>query len=166
MIIRHETLSDIEAIFEVTRAAFENHPYSIETEQFIVNALRAAGALTLSLVAQVDGKVAGHAAFSPVTISDGSLDWYGLGPISVLPRLQRQGIGKSLVREGLSQLKALGAKGCILVGDPAYYGRFGFTNFPDLVHEGVPPEYVLTLCFEDSQPRGAVFFHRGFTAKG
>jgi len=166
VIIRHETPSDIEAIFELTRAAFENHPYSIGTEQFIVNALRAAGALTLSLVAQVDGKVAGHAAFSPVTISDGSPDWYGLGPISVLPRLQRQGIGKSLVREGLSQLRVLGAKGCILVGDPAYYGRFGFTNVPNLVHEDVPPEYVLTLSFEESRPRGTVFFHHGFSAKG
>lgn len=166
MIIRHETESDIEAIFEVTRAAFENHLYSIHTEQFIVNALRAAGALALSLVAQVDGKVAGHAAFSPVTISDGSGDWYGLGPISVLPRLQRQGIGKSLIREGLSQLKALGAKGCILVGDPAYYGRFGFANVPDLVHEGVPPEYVLVLSFEESGPCGVVSFHEAFNAKG
>jgi putative acetyltransferase len=97
MIIRNERESDVEAISDVTKAAFENHPHSQHTEQFIVNALRVANALTISLVAEVDGKVVGHIAFSPVTISDGSHNWYGLGPISVLPECQRQGIGKSLI---------------------------------------------------------------------
>jgi putative acetyltransferase len=110
MIIRHETTADLEAISEVTRAAFRTLPISNQTEQFIIIALRSAGALTLSLVAEIGGKVVGHIAFSPVTISDGSLDWYGLGPISVLPEYQKQGIGKSLVHEGLSLLKALGGK--------------------------------------------------------
>jgi putative acetyltransferase len=90
MIIRHERDSDIAAIFTVTKAAFENHPYSHQTERFIVNALRAAKALSLSLVAEVDGKVVGHIAFSPVTISDGSDNWYGIGPVSVLPEFQKK----------------------------------------------------------------------------
>lgn len=165
MIIRPETASDIEAIYEITRAAFENHPYSIHTEEYIVEALRAAGALTISLVAQVDGKVAGHIAFSPVTISDGTTGWYGVGPVSVLPKLQRQGVGKSLVGEGLSRLKALGAGGCVLVGDPVYYVRFGFRNLPHLVHEGVPPENLLALLFGETEPRGTVMFHESFSAK-
>ena len=71
MIIRNETVSDIEAIAEVTIAAFRTLPISHHTEQFIINALRAANALTLSLVAEMDGRVVGHVAFSPVTISDG-----------------------------------------------------------------------------------------------
>jgi predicted N-acetyltransferase YhbS len=99
IIIRNEIESDIQAISEITKAAFENHPYSNQTEEFIVNALRDANALTISLVAVAGTKIVGHIAFSPVTISDGSLGWYGLGPISVLPELQKQGIGKSLVRE-------------------------------------------------------------------
>lgn len=97
----------------------------------------------------VDGnRLVGHAAFSPVTVSDVSPDWCGLGPISVLPELQRKGIGKSLMNEGLSLLKSMGAKGCVLVGDPGYYQRFGFKSIPGLTVEGVPWENVLALPFE------------------
>ena len=80
MIIRNERQKDIEAISEVTRAAFEDHPYSRQTEQFIVIALRQAHALTISRVAELDGKVVGHIAFSPVTVSVCSDNWYGIGP--------------------------------------------------------------------------------------
>jgi putative acetyltransferase len=166
MIIRNETESDVEAITAVTQAAFENHPISNQTEQFIVQALRAAGALTVSLVAEVGGQVVGHIAFSPVAISDGSPDWYGLGPISVAPARQRQGIGKALMREGLTRLKALGADGCVLVGDPDYHERFGFRSYPELLHEGVPPENLLVLPFGRHKPRGVVVFHQGFAANG
>jgi putative acetyltransferase len=166
IIIRKEVESDIKAISEVTKAAFENLPISSHTEQFIINALRDAKALTISLVAEADNRVVGHIAFSPVTISDGSLDWYGLGPVSVLPELQKQGIGKSLIHEGLSSLKALGAKGCVLVGDPGYYQRFGFRSLPDLVIDGVPQQYFLALPFEENKICGTVTFHEGFTTNG
>ncbi|MEJ2092022.1 MAG: N-acetyltransferase [Syntrophobacterales bacterium] len=164
MIIRHELESDVEEIFKVTQAAFADHPFSHQTEQFIVNTLRAAKALSISLVAEIDGKVVGHIAFSPVAISDGSHDWYGLGPISVLPAFQKRGIGKSLMHEGLALLKALGAHGCVLVGDPGYYERFGFRNLPDLSIEGVPPENMLALPFGNRIPRGVVIFHQAFSA--
>ena len=131
-VIRPETSGDIDAISEVTRAAFETLEISNQTESFIIEALRAAKALTLSLVAELDGRVVGHVAFSPVTISDGTRDWYGLGPVSVLPEYQRRGIGTALIREGLLRLKALGARGCCLVGHPAYYRRFGFENIRGL----------------------------------
>jgi putative acetyltransferase len=166
MIIRNEMESDVAAISEVTRLAFEYHPISNHTEQFIVQALRAAGALSISLVAEVGGKVVGHIAFSPVTISDGSHDWYGIGPVSVLPEYQKQGIGKSLIREGLSLLKALEAKGCVLVGDPKYYERFGFRNLPDLTLDGVPEEYFLALPFDKDKTQGIAVFHEGFSATG
>ena len=166
MIIRNEKTSDIEAITEITLAAFADEPHSDHTEQFIVNALRAANALTVSLVAEIEGKVVGHVAFSPVTISDGSCDWYGVGPLSVAPGYQRQGIGKSLMHEGLLLLKAAGAKGCVLVGDPKYYERFGFRSLPDLTLEGVPPENLLALPFGNNKAHGAVAFHEGFNARG
>ncbi len=164
MIIRNETESDVKVISDVTKAAFEKHPISNHTEQFIINALRTSNALAISLVAEVDGKVVGHIAFSPVTISDGSQKWYGLGPISVLPEYQKRGIGKALMHEGLSRLKAIGAKGCVLVGDPKYYERFGFRSLPELTHEGVPQENVLTLPFGGSKAQGVVVFHESFSA--
>ena len=166
MIIRKETESDVEVIFEITKAAFADHPYSHQTEQFIVNALRAAKALSISLVAEIDGKVVGHIAFSPVAISDGNHNWYGLGPVSVLPAFQKRGVGKSLIHEGLALLKTLGANGCVLVGDPRYYERFGFKSFPDLSIEGVPPENILVLAFDNRIPHGEVIFHQAFSAKG
>ncbi len=125
ILIRDETKDDAAVITEVTVAAFEPMAISNHTEQFIIEALRFARALTLSLVAEVDGRVVGHIAFSPVAISDGTNDWYGLGPVSVLPMSQRRGIGKALIQEGLSRLKDLHAKGCCLVGHPQYYRRFG-----------------------------------------
>lgn len=165
MIIRAEKESDITKVFEITKAAFKNHPYSQGTEQFIIDALRRDGALTISLVAEIDGKVVGHVAFSLVNISDGSSDWYGLGPVSVQPEFQRQGIGKALILEGLSRLKALGAQGCILVGDPAYYNQFGFKNFPNLTMEHVPQEYVLVLPFSEKIASGVIEHHPDFFVK-
>lgn len=166
MIIRKESVADIESITEVTIAAFKNHPISNQTEKFIITALRDADALTISLVAEINARVVGHIAFSPVIISDGTKDWYGLGPISVLPEYQRRGIGKSLIKSGLSSLKELGGQGCALVGDPNYYQRFGFKNYPELVHEGIPQEVFLILPFNEKIPQGTILFHESFLAKG
>ena len=164
--IRSETDADVHAIAEVTIAAFKTLEISRHTEQFVIAALRAANALTLSLVAEVDGRVVGHIAFSPLTIADGTRDWYGLGPVSVLPEYQRQGIGKALIQEGLSRLKAMNAQGCCLVGHPDYYRQFGFKNVPELVLEGVPQEVFFVLSFDGHTPQGAVTFHDGFKADG
>ena len=166
MTIRSETNEDIGAIAELTIEAFQTLEISNHTEQFIIEALRAAKALTVSLVAEVDGRLVGHIAFSPVTISDGTQDWYGLGPVSVLPERQRQGIGKALIHEGLSRLKSMRARGCCVVGHPEYYKKFGFDNVPGLAHEGVPPEAFLALSFDGSAPQGSVTFHEGFKADG
>ncbi|MGE5266874.1 MAG: GNAT family N-acetyltransferase [Deltaproteobacteria bacterium] len=165
-VIRIETNDDVNAITQVTVAAFQTLAISNHTEQFIIEALRAARALTVSLVAELDGRVIGHIAFSPVTISDGTGDWYGLGPVSVLPKYQRQGIGKALILEGLSRIRALNAKGCCLVGHPDYYRTFGFRNLPGLVLEGVPPEVFFALSFDAQTPQGTVTFHEGFNADG
>lgn len=164
--IRDEVESDVDSIAEVTIAAFKTLEISNHTEQFVVEALRAAKVLTVSLVAELDGCVVGHIAFSPVTLTDGTQDWYGLGPVSVLPEFQRQGIGKALICEGLLRLKSFHARGCCLVGHPDYYKKFGFNNTPELGHEGVPPEVFLALSFDGQIPRGFVTFHDGFRADG
>ena len=166
MRIRKERESDIDAISELTAAAFKDNPHSQQTEVFIIRALRADNALAVSLVAEIDGRIAGHVAFSPVTVSDGSDGWYGVGPLSVVPDLQRQGIGSALMNEGLALLKARGAKGCVLVGYPEYYKRFGFYNPPDLILEGVPQEVFLALQFGNSKAQGSVEFHKAFFATG
>lgn len=166
LVIRDETDGDVAAIAEVTIAAFKTLEISNQTEQYIIEALRAARALAVSLVAEVNGRVVGHIAFSPVTISDGTPNWYGLGPVSVLPDYQRKGVGKALISEGLSRLRKLHARGCCLVGHAGYYERFGFKNTPGLVHEGVPPEVFFALSFTGDTPRGAVLFHEGFKADG
>jgi putative acetyltransferase len=166
IVIRKESDADVSAINEVTVAAFKTLEISNHTEQFIVEALRAAKALALSLVAELDGRVIGHIAFSPVTLSDGTRDWYGLGPVSVLPEYQRQGIGKALIREGLSRLRDMNAQGCCLVGHPDYYRKFGFKNVSGLVFEGVPQEVFFALSFDGRYPQGAVAFHEGFKEDG
>ncbi len=164
--IRSETDADIRTITEVTSAAFKTLEISNHTEQYIIEALRAAKALTVSLVAEVNGRMIGHIAFSPVTISDGTRNWYGLGPVSVLPEYQRQGIGKALIRQGLSRLRDIHAQGCCLVGHPDYYRKFGFTNTPELVYEGVPQEVFFVLSFDGHTPQGIVTFHESFKADG
>lgn len=166
IVIRDEIKTDIAAISEVTIAAFKAMEISNHTEQFIIESLRSAKALSISLVAEVDGLVVGHIAFSPVKISDGTMNWYGLGPVSVLPKHQRKGIGKALIQEGLSRLKDLNAKGCCLVGHPEYYRQFGFENVAGLVHVGVPQEVFFALSFDGHMPQGDVIFHEGFQAIG
>ena len=119
--------------------------------------------MSVSLVAEMDGKVVGHVAFSVVTINGEDKGWYGLGPVSVSPELQKQGIGSKLIREGLSLIREKGAKGCVLEGDPEYYQRFGFKTYPDLFYEGTPaPKYFMALPFYDEVPEGKVEFHQAF----
>jgi putative acetyltransferase len=162
--IRPERPGDEEAIHAVTTAAFLEAPHTAHTEQYIVRELRRSGQLTVSLVAVLDGNVVGHVAISPVAIDDGTRGWFGLGPVSVTPLHQRVGIGSRLVREALQRLRAMGGKGCVLVGEPAYYERFGFRAEPQLVLHGVGPEYFQAVCFEPPAPAGVVAFHQAFDA--
>jgi putative acetyltransferase len=163
--IRAERPADTGPIFRITEAAFRGHPHSQGTEPFIVDALREAGALTLSLVAERDGEVCGHIAVSPAGISDGAKGWYALGPVSVAPEWQRQGIGSALVRAALDALRRLGAEGCVLVGEPGFYGRFGFASRPALSMEGVPQAFVLSLPFGTTAAAGDIVHHDAFNAR-
>lgn len=160
--IRPERPGDEEFIRTVTSSAFLEAEHSDGNEAAIVDGLRKAGALTISLVAANDGNIVGHVAFSPVMI-DGVLDgWFGLGPVSVDPKCQREGVGSALIEAGLANLKRQGSKGCVVLGDPAYYRRFGFAVDPDLRLTGVPPEYFQRLAFDEQRRSGIVTYHPAF----
>jgi len=164
MKIRKETPSDVDAIEAVTIAAFKHAAHTSHTEQFIVRELRKHGALSVSLVAEDRGVVIGHVAVSPVTISDGAAAWYGLGPIAVVPARQGSGVGAVLMAQALNELRTLGAAGCVVLGEPAYYSRFGFMAEPSLTLPGVPAEYFQALSFTGSLPSGVVSYHDAFAA--
>lgn len=161
-ILRPERADDGAAIRKVIVDAFAIAAHRDGTEQDIVERLRAANALTVSLVAEDDGRIVGHVAFSPVGIERAHGDWYGLGPASVAPGRQRQGIGDALIREGLRRLTERGAAGCVVLGEPAYYGRFGFTHDPALSYADVPPPFFQRLVFAGPSPTGQVRYHSAF----
>ena len=163
LVIRPETPGDYDAIRRVNLAAFENHPFSNQTEHLIVEALRSAGALELSLVAEVADEVVGHIAFSPAPIGDASAGGLLVGPVAVLPDRQGQGIGRALIEAGLGELRSRGALGCVLVGDPDFYVRFGFRSRPEVSYPNVPNENVMCLSFSGAVPAGEVVAHEAFS---
>lgn len=162
MKLRPEQAGDERAISAVIEAAFFGHPHSDGSEVGIVERLRSAGVLTVSLVAEEEGRIVGHVAFSPVTISDGTPGWFGLGPVSVLPARQRSGIGGALIRAGLEQLRIAGAQGCVVLGDPAYYCRFGYGHDPVLTYPVPMPEAFQQQRFSGASPKGEVAYHPAF----
>lgn len=162
MQIRPERAQDIPVIHALTREAFADAPHRDGTEQDVVDALRAAGALSVSLVAEEADGLIGHVALSPVTLSDGSEDWYGLGPLSVAPAQQGRGVGSALMQAALAVLEQRGAAGCVLLGDPGYYGRFGFRADPRLRLAGVPAEYFQAVLLKGAWPDADVRYHAAF----
>jgi putative acetyltransferase len=168
VIVRQERVEDIDAVGAVVEAAFRGaNPHGkgeyIPTEHLMIAVLRRDDALTLGLVAEDGGTIVGHIAFSPVLIDGRSQGWHGLAPLAVRPDRQRTGIGASLVREGLVRLTASGSKGCVVLGDPNYYSRFGFGPHAQLRLEGVPPQYFMAQSFADAVPSGVVTYHDAFT---
>ena len=160
--IRSERPADHAAIRRVTELAFRGKPYAGGDEQDVIDRLRAAGALTLSLVASVDAEIVGHCAFSPADAPDPSQPWFALGPVSVLPAFQHQGIGAALIEHGLSTIRSQGALGCILTGNPNYYRRFGFRVAPQNAPDNEPAEFFMIKIFAGDEPSGAFRFHQAF----
>lgn len=160
--IRPEEWADQTAIFNITEAAFDGKRYADGTEALIIDLLRKDGDLSISLVALVESDVVGHVAFSPATIGEVSNGWFGVGPVSVTPRLQRKGIGQALMNAGLEKLRARNANGCVLIGDPSYYGRFGFEGDCGLTYLGIAPSYVQRLAFKSDAPTGEIRFAPAF----
>ena len=160
--IRREQPDDIPVIHQITHDAFAPKAFSDGTEPAVIDALREAGDLALSLVAVKDDIPVGHVAFSPVEAGNVSTGWFGLGPVAVLPDLQRTGIGSALIKKGLNILRETDARGCALIGDPGYYCRFGFTSDGCLHYEGVPDKNVMWLSFDKCKPTGQLIFKPAF----
>ncbi|MBD2843013.1 GNAT family N-acetyltransferase [Erythrobacter rubeus] len=160
--IRPEASGDERTIYSLTEAAFRDMPFSEGDEHHLVDRLRQAGDLALSLVAEDGARIVGHIAFSPVIISDGTRGWFGLGPVSVWPELQKRGIGGALIRRGIADLRQRGAKGIALLGSNEYYPRFGFEHKPQLTYPGPPPEYFQCLLLDGEWPAGEISFAPAF----
>ena len=164
VIIRPETADDIPSIRVLTDAAFVGVEHSSQTEGAIVDALRNAGALSLSLVAEQGGSIIGHIGFSPVLIDGEDRGWFGLGPVSVAPNHQHCGVGSALIHAGLEGLMNRGAQGCVVLGEPAYYGRFGFSSDHALHYGEVPAEYFQSRVLSGEPVAGEVAYNAGFEA--
>jgi putative acetyltransferase len=137
--------------------------YSDGTEPVVIERLREADALVLSLVAMLRGEVVGHVALSDVG-PPAQPGWLALGPLSVEPTFQRRSIGGQLIRAGLRALRERGAKGCVLLGDHRYYGRFGLVLVPELAPPEYPSQHLQVLRFGESFPTARMTFHPAFSS--
>ncbi len=158
--IRQEKSGDEDAIASVTKEAFAGKAYADGTEAQLPAKLRAAGALVLSLVATERKMIVGHACLSPALI--GAEKWLALGPVSVLPAKQGQGIGSALVSSAVSVAQAYGRGGVVLMGDPKFYSRVGFELATDATYLNKPSPHLQVYPF-GAQPCGDVMFHAAFS---
>jgi putative acetyltransferase len=165
MIIRREDPKDYAAVHVVNAAAFET-----EAEANLVDLLRQEAQPIISLVAEEDGAIVGHILFSPVVLSGfPDLKIMGLGPMAVIPKYQRNGIGSALIKAGLRMCKGLGFGAAIVLGHPGYYPRFGFrpSVLYDITCEYDVPEDVFMVS--ELQPgyldsaSGVIKYHPAFT---
>ena len=150
--IREERSDDIAAIREVNRLAFGQ-----DQESNIVDALRTNGGALLSLVATVNGQVAGHVMYSPLTVA-GIVDGVALGPMAVVPEYQRQEIGTKLIEAGNRKMKEAGYPFIVVVGHAEYYPRFGFrpaSEYGIKCEWDVPDEVFMLLVLNEAKMQGA-----------
>ncbi|MEM9579313.1 MAG: N-acetyltransferase [Pseudomonadota bacterium] len=158
MNIRPELSADIATLRDLTARAFAPTTFSDDTEAAALDMLRDTGDLVLSLVATDDSGIIGHVALSPMQSPKG---WVGLGPISVEPARQKQGIGRKLITAGLTAIKAQGHAGVILLGNPAVYAGSGFISDGTLTYQDLPAQYIQYVAFRDPPPPGEIIFSAG-----
>jgi putative acetyltransferase len=147
-----ERPGDVAAIHAVHAASFPT-----ELEARLVGLLRAAGRLPVSLVAEVGGAVIGHVAFSPVTAASGAVG-AGLAPVAVVAPHRRQGIAAELIRVGLEACRTVGFGWAVVMGEPAYYSRFGFrpaAEFGLADEYGGGPAFQVIELVSGALPQGA-----------
>ncbi|WP_330926737.1 N-acetyltransferase [Candidatus Sororendozoicomonas aggregata] len=167
MLVRIENPSDIDAIRLLNYSVFKDHPHhepgAEPTEHLIVDRLRDENGLTLSLVSEDKSLIVGHIAVSPVVIGKKSNDWFGLGPVAVLPSEQNKGIGSKLVQAAIEELRQRKAEGIVVMGEPDFYGRFGFKQSESITYPGIPSEYFMVLLFKNAVASGHVSYHPAFS---
>ena len=171
MQIRTRQAGDAIDIRNVIAEAFDTSDHGHNGEADLVDQIHASGNDMVSLVALDRTNVLGHVLFSPAQITgeSGVVHGVGLAPVSVSPSVQRQGIGSALINDGLKQLRAMQADFAVVIGDPAYYQRFGFipASQHELTHDfdGIPQEFLMVQSLrEDSSqiPAGTVRYCEQF----
>ena len=162
--VRPETPGDATSIAALIDSAFAGVPYADGDEADLVAKLRSLGDLSVSLVAEEQGRVVGHIAFSPARPADGTPGWFSLGPIAVVPERRGAGIGSALVTAGIEAIAKMGARGCILVGYPGLYARCGFVPAPNNAPSDQPAEFFMYRLLSGDVPAGPIHFHEAFTS--
>jgi putative acetyltransferase len=161
VIIRHERAADAGQVRAILTAAFET---AVEAD--LVERLRHDADMALALVYERDGEVVGYAGFPRLTVNGTRA--VGLAPLAVMPAMQRKGVGGALIREGLRQLAACGMRLVFVLGDPNYYGRFGFSAERAGGFESpYAGAYFMALALADDAPHaGEVRYPAGFDGLG
>lgn len=162
--IRPEAPGDEPAIHDLIKRAFAPMPFADGDEPELVDRLRARGELALSLVAvDLAGTIVGQVAFSPASIDLVDCGWFQMAPVAVSPEVQRGGIGSALIEAGIAELRARGAGGIAVVGNPAYYERFGFAVVPGLgplsAHDA---KYFRAMALCAAPPHGTLRYASAF----
>lgn len=162
--VREARLEDEGAIDEVVARAFQAEPLATGREVEIVQTLRSKKRLRLMMVAELreTGEVVGCLALSPVKMENQATGWFGLGPVAVVPKWQRSGVGSTMIQMTLATLQMEHANGCVVLGEPSFYQRLGFKVLPKLTLPGTPEGYFLALPMDGTNPEGRVFYHATF----
>ena len=165
--IRQENKNDYEQVYNVVKTAFENAEHSDGNEQDLVNDLRKSDSFIpeLSLVAVKDNKIVGHILFTKIKI--GKYEELALAPLAVLPKYQRQGMGKKLIETGHKIAKKLGYNYSIVLGSEKYYPKFGYTSAIDYGIKApfeVPNENFMAIKLKDTEVeiKGTVQYAKEF----
>ena len=171
--IRTEIVADYPKVFNIIEQAFRTEELSDHKEQFLANRLRLSGSFIpeLSLVAEIDGEVAGHILLTKISICDGDIKHQSLAlaPVSVLPEYQGRGVGSALIKAAHTKAIALGYGSVVILGHKDYYPRFGYktaSQFGISLPFDVPEEYVMAVeltpnAFDDV--RGVVEYDTAFS---
>lgn len=153
MLIRQETSADHEAVYDLIEEAFAAAEHTDGTEQDLVAALRDSEAFIpeLSLVAELDGELAGHILFTKITV--GGDEAVALAPLSVKPKYQRQGVGTALIARGHEIAAELGYQYSLVLGSKTYYPRAGYVpaaRFGIEAPEGFPPDHYMAIKLNEN----------------
>ena len=143
--IRIATCLDRDDVREIHLCAFPEGEKQIVSTLAVNLLSEETNTKTISLVAEADGAVVGHIAFSPVTVNNNN-SWKGyiLAPLGVKPEYQKRDIGSKLIESGMERLAKMGVNVLFVYGDPNYYGKFGFNAHNAAVYS---PPYELQYAF-------------------
>ena len=162
-LVRPERVEDAPRVRVVLEAAFGG---TVEAD--VVDKLRASGDIVLALVAEQPDGIAAYVAFPRLNLDLGerTVPVIGLAPVGVAPGRQREGIGSALIREGLARLRDRGERLVFVLGEPGYYGRFGFKMMDRFVSRYAGPYFQAMMLAPDAPVAGKVSYPQAFDELG